>query len=343
MKSQTGKTLMYVIMLVVLAAAAAGAKIGYDAYSDAKERRARLMSEFSRLKEEAKKEQGVPRAEKLVEAGNVDAAISALEQQAGNADSSADVNSLLADLYVKRGKREDAIFQYGLALDKNPKDKSVLLKQAELLIAENRQLSACDSLKKAVELDPNDIETRFKLAELQYQNKLYNEAAGNYSMVVVLKGEEPAALQGLGHIMLYQNRPGDALSYYERAVAANSSLGESWYFIARLNLTMEKFDAAIPAIRKAIALSYPDRLLRLYLATALEYSGKVKEAIAEYKRFVAEYPGYPKAETIKLHVSQLEFWEEAPQSSSQNMAGSAHPWGDSIMPLPPGGGDSQGR
>lgn len=336
MKGQTGKFVVYLIVFVVLVAVVAGAKISYDSYIESKARRATLMSEFSRLKDEARKEQGVPRAEKLAEAGNLDAAIAALEEQSRNADSSAEINVMLADLYVKRGKRDDAIFQYGLAIEKNPKDKSVLIKQAELLISENRELTACDMLQKAVEIDPNDIDTRFKLAELQYKNKLYTDASSNYSMVIVLKGEEPAALQGLGHIMLYQNRPGDALSYYERAVAADTSLGESWYFIARINLSAEKFDTAIPALKKAIALSYPDRLLRLYLATALEYSGNVKDAITEYKRFVAEYPSYPKAETIKLHVSQLEFWEDAPRSQSENLAGNAHPWGDSLIPLNPG-------
>ena len=325
-----------VIALIAVVAAAAGAKYGYDSFTQSKRQRTELMSEFARLKQEARQEQGLPRAEKLLEGGNIDAAISALEERAGDATTSADVNAMLADLYIKRGRREDAIFQYKLAIDKNPKDKSVLLKQAELLAAENRGLSACDTLKKAVEIDPNDTDTRFKLAEMQYQNKLYNEAAANYSMIVVLKGEEPSSLQGLGHIMLYQNRPKEALGYYERAVSVDAGLGESWYFIARLNLALEKFDVAIPALRKAISLSYPDRLLRLYLATALEYSGNVKEAIAEYKRFVAEYPSYPKAETIKLHVSQLEFWEEAPRANYDNIGASPRPWGDSIIPFSQG-------
>jgi tetratricopeptide (TPR) repeat protein len=133
---------------------------------------------------------------------------------------------------------------------------------------------------------------------------------------------------------MLRNSLDDALGYYDRAVVVDPDLAEAWFFVAKINLFKEKYDPAIDAMKKAIALDYPEREMRLWLGAALENTGKIKEAISEYKMFVAENPNHPKTSTIKLHISDLEFWD-APDhfESHDRTGGDMKPWEDTITPL----------
>jgi tetratricopeptide (TPR) repeat protein len=331
MQKSTRQALVVIAVIAVIAVALVGAYAGYDTYNENSKKREELRREFAKLKEDAKTEMGAQRADKLVAAGNIDAAIELLEREIKEGKPAADMRIKLAELYEKGGKREDAILQYSIALQNEPQNRDALEKQTALLVDEGRIASACTNLETLLTLDPNDIDTRYRLANLQYQNKNYPSASENYSKILVLKGEDAIALQGLGHIMMLRNQPSEALGYYERTVAVDPSSAEAWFFIARISLYNEKFERAVEALRKAIALNYPERELRLWLAAALETLGRIPEAIPEYKRFIAENPGHPKVDTIKLHVSELEFWE-APEhfEAHQAMPDAPTPWGDTL-------------
>jgi len=335
MNSVIRKPFFWITLIVILVAALAGAGYGYIYLQKSNKQESNLRAQFAQLKENAERNRGMSHAEKLASSGNLDAAIKMLETELSNSDTpSVEARLKLAELYAKTGKREDAILQYSLAIELEPENKDALNKQTELLLAEGRKLSACDNLEALLTIDPNDIDTRYRLANMQYENKDYTKASENYSKILVLKGEDAIALQGLGHISLLRNSMGDALSYYERAVEVDPSLGEAWFFVAKINLSNEKYDPAIDAINKAIKLNYPERDLKLWLGAALENTGKIKEAISEYKIFVAENPNHPKTATVKLHISELEFWE-APEhyKSSDRSSGTMKPWEDTITPI----------
>jgi len=332
----------WVVAIVLLASIAVGARFGIDRVKETRERKDELRRQFAELKDRAGKERGLPRAVKLALDGNIDAAIEILEKETASTNVSTEARIELARMYVKRGRRQDAIYQYDLALDQDPRNKDILDEQTELLLKDGRIASVCENLKVLLTMDPNDIDIRFKLANLQYQEKEYSEAANNYGKVLVLKGEDATALQGLGHIHLYQNRTSDALGYYERAVAVDPGIAECWYFIARIYLFREDYESAVPALRKAVSLGYPDRDLLLFLGTALEYLGRIPEAIDTYKRFVAANPRHPKAEYIKMHISELEFWEEPSKFESRNIGTTPRPWGETIIPGVDQGSDGGG-
>ncbi|MEP0813358.1 MAG: tetratricopeptide repeat protein [bacterium] len=326
------KFLLAAVAIAFFAIAATVSAYFIKSYGESKKREEQLRREFAELKKSVENERGVARADRLAKEGNVDAAIAMLENGLTGSGTAPATHVALGDLYLKSGRREDAIREYEKALESDPNNAEVLKKQIDLLVEDERIGRACEKLEKLLAIDPNDTDTRLRLANFQFENRDYTLASENYSKVIALKGDDPVALQGLGHIALYQNNSNRAMDFYTRAVAVDPSLAESWYFLARIRFRNEEYADAAIAMRKALSLNYPDPELRLMLAYALEYDGKIQDAIKEFKRFLAENPEHPDAGTIQLHVSQLEFWEAPPHDESQNVPATVDIWGREVTP-----------
>ena len=323
-----GKALTVALLVMAGIGLVAGAVFGIRHFTNSNKRESDLRQPFMALKEAANTEKGAGRAAELANEGNVDAAIKMLSEKRDSEGLDAASEMLLANLYVKKGMSDEAISLYDSVIAKDPQNVEALNQSVELLLREERTGIACDRMKQMLSVSPNDLAVRMKLANCLYDRKEYAEASEHYGKILALKGEDPVALQGLGHIEFYRNHVDSALGYYERAVAVNPALAESWYFIARIKYFKEDYAGSIKAIAKAIALHYPDSELRLKLAYAYEYNGQEKEAISEFKRFINEHPDYQDIENVKHHLNQLEFWESPAKSESQNLGAGPDVWGD---------------
>ncbi len=104
-----------------------------------------------------------------------------------------DIYSKLGDLYQKLGLTNEAMTQYKIVA--NYYDKEGLAKECQGV------------LKKIVELDPNNLSNRVKLAESYYQGNLRKEADEEFGKVISTLRE--------------QGRTNDLITLYERMLATN--------------------------------------------------------------------------------------------------------------------------
>jgi hypothetical protein len=84
----------------------------------------------------------------------------------------------------------------------------------------------------------SSIESHLKTAEAAYHAGRFAEAGTLYSTVVNLDPKNVSALERLGAISLWNNRPNDAIDYLEEALIHTSGLQKFWPFNVQLNVRL---------------------------------------------------------------------------------------------------------
>jgi tetratricopeptide (TPR) repeat protein len=107
----------------------------------------------------------------------------------------------LGDLYRDLGDEEEAIFWYTEAL-KRTTDTTV----KETLA------------KKIVDLKPDDLEARFRLASYYYENYKYSAAIEQYNFILERAPQNIDALLGLGDCYVGKTEYDEALKYYKQVL-----------------------------------------------------------------------------------------------------------------------------
>jgi uncharacterized protein (TIGR02466 family) len=97
---------------------------------------------------------------------------------------------------------------------------------------------------------------------------------------------------------------------------------ESWRILAAANANVQRFDAAMHAIERALAFGPNSQQLRLERALILEADGRANEAREEFERLANDAPDSPQ---LLAHVVRaLRFAGEAAQAEARALAGLAH-------------------
>ena len=112
----------------------------------------------------------------------------------------------LGDLYRDLGDDEEAVFWYEEGL-KRTTDTTV--KEA--------------LAKKIVDLRPDDLEARFRLASYYYQNYKYSAAIEQYKFILERSPRDIDALLGLGDCYVGKTEYDEALKYYKQALTLATS------------------------------------------------------------------------------------------------------------------------
>lgn len=118
----------------------------------------------------AKKEKAIDRAQKFIQKGYLDKAIE--EYRAITAMDPADISVRLrlGELYVKSGRKEDAIKEYG--------------EVAKVNAQKGFYLKAIAVYKQIMKLDESNLDVHYKLADLYARQRLIVDAIGEYSHIL---------------------------------------------------------------------------------------------------------------------------------------------------------------
>ena len=102
-------------------------------------------------------------------------------------------------------------------------------------------------------------------------------------------------------------RSGDlsaALGLYERAIRSNPKSALAWYNYGDILLGLERFEEAVPALRKAVGLSPKTNLFHYDLGLALFHLERHDEASKEFAAIIASDPQLKRASS-DLHLSSM--------------------------------------
>ena len=152
------------------------------------------------------------------------------------------------------------------------------------------------------------------------------EAARLYRQVLATEGERFEALHNLGHVLVQQGRPGEAVGWFELALARNPDAAATHNMLASALRALGRHEDAIAHHRRALALrpAYPQAhhdLGRLLLGL-----GRLDEARAALEAAIALAPergGYYRSlsEVVRFspgdpHLAAMEALAQAPAAVS---------------------------
>jgi tetratricopeptide (TPR) repeat protein len=139
----------------------------------------------------------------------------------------------------------------------------------------------------------DEVSSRLEAARRAEREKDYAAASREYEAILRLQPGLSLVRQSLAITYHLQNRFEEAVGEFERALAANASLWGSHLFLGMDLYKMNRFEAAVPPLLKAIELNRErtEPEARYWLGVTYYALGKPADSIRELQRAAALKPG----------------------------------------------------
>ena len=158
---------------------------------------------------------------------------------------------------------------------------------------DHRYTEAIESLKVALDLDPDHLQANVALGDAWLLLGSVDEASPPYYRALKLRAEFPAALDGLARVAEAQGDDEKAIAFYGRAIASDKGYAPAYTHWGDLYLRTGKLDDAVKLLVEAISVR-PDFAAGLNrLAIAYGRLGFANEAVATIRKAIALEPKSP--------------------------------------------------
>jgi tetratricopeptide (TPR) repeat protein len=149
----------------------------------------------------------------------------------------------------------------------------------------NNHKVAAEDYRRALEIDPNLVVARLRLAEMLLEEKRAPEAVPHLELLYRRDPENPQVQARLGLCRFYQNRPQEARRLMEAAVVHLPKDPSLLVHLAKLDLDDGKAVAAEQRLRKVLQTDPTDTEALITLASALRLQDRISEADEALKDF----------------------------------------------------------
>ena len=161
----------------------------------------------------------------------------------------------LGELKLAIGQPEAAIWEFGLAVRRQPTLVSAYLGLGNALAVLGRNQEALDRYLQAIALRPNLPEGEFAAAFVLARMGKLKEAETRYRRALVQRPDFAAAWMNLGSLLREQGREHHAHAALQRSVELRPDLVSGWVNLAILERERRNPDKAETYLRKAFALN----------------------------------------------------------------------------------------
>ncbi|MCX5752593.1 MAG: tetratricopeptide repeat protein [Candidatus Krumholzibacteria bacterium] len=161
-------------------------------------------------------------------------------------------------------------------------------------------------LNYLLESGRTDPEIYFQLGVAYYEGENSDSALHCYAKAVALSPSLSKAYVNMGVIFDGQNRRGEALRMFEKAVEANPKDLLAHAHAAYALFDSGEYEAAETHLSKAFAIDSLDPQPHFYLAIFFWESGMFRESLVEWEKVVSCAPGSDLAEKARENITILQ-------------------------------------
>jgi tetratricopeptide (TPR) repeat protein len=169
-----------------------------------------------------------------------------------------------ADRLIERGiqfERENmldkAITEYKKALELEPDNLMVKIRLAKILSWENEFTEALRLLNEVLEEKPYQPEALFRKAQILSWQGNYRESIATYQLYLIKEGNDPDALLGIARVSFWAGENEKAIEYLNRALAAGADEAEVRIELGKVYLTMDRQEEARSEFKRVLEIN-PD-------------------------------------------------------------------------------------
>ena len=209
----------------------------------------------------------------------------------------APVYAALAEVYEAGGYVENAIPAMRLAIARDPKNEDYQIRYGLLLTDTKAPAAAIIRLEEALREFPRSSRLWLALGIAQLNSGKNDDARVSFARSLELDPRSVPALAYLGTTHAERGQYAEAVSFYERAIAADGRLAVPFYLAADTLLRQTEVDAprAEKYLARAVELDPSFAAARLALAKLHVRTERWAEAAEQFERVVQLEPGLAEA------------------------------------------------
>ena len=222
------------------------------------------------------------RGKALVNLGDFAAAASSLESYITSHSQSDDALYLLGYVRFRQDRPKDSLDLFARAAKlKGPQASDLKIAALDYVLL-NDYISAARYLERSLQLNPDDIEARYHLGRVRYQQNQFDAAIDAFQEVLRHNPQDVKAEENLGLCLEAKNQNNAAITAYRKAIELESdapSRSEQPYVdLGKLLTTLNRGEDAIPVLSQAVAIKPQSPIARYELGRAQLYAGHIDKA-----------------------------------------------------------------
>jgi len=228
----------------------------------------------------------------------------------------ADVQLKLAQALTAAGRTDEALRRYQDLIQRSPYNAQARLSYGDLLLAQGQKDKALEEFQNAlrfagdvetreqaarriVDLKPDDIATRFRLAGYLREQYKYDGAISQYEAILKLDPQNIDALIGLGDCYVPKTQYDRALDYYDQALALATTADKKVEIYGKIiSCEEQRVGPNKPLTQVGLEALWNRALLYKEL-------GRYQDAIADLQRIQNVDPNF-RAEEVAALLAELQ-------------------------------------
>jgi tetratricopeptide (TPR) repeat protein len=207
-----------------------------------------------------------------------------------------DVRVKLGNYYLMGGKDAASVSEAErLAkeiLGKNPNHIEGHILMGSVLFAQDKKNEAFAELNRAIEIDPQRVESYLSLARFHASTKDLAKAETTFQRAISVNNSSALAHYEYGKFLVQTNRADDAEKEFQVAVQVDPTNRDAHFVLASFYLVNKRYAKAEEAYKALAELDKDKPEGRAVLGDYYGATGRLDEAIAIYKEVVAKSPDY---------------------------------------------------
>jgi tetratricopeptide (TPR) repeat protein len=225
------------------------------------------------------------RGKSLVNLGRFGEAAASLQSYRGTHAHSDDAAYLLGFVMFRQNRPKDSLEIYTQAAKLKPPSADDLKIVALDYVLLGDVSDAARYLEMAVHMDPNNVEARYHLGRVHYQQNRFDQATADFQRVLQLDPRNAKAQDNLGLTLEAKNDAPSAMAAYRKAVeldgAAQTHSEHPYINLANSLLQAGKTEEALPLLKTAVQLNPKFSRTHYLLSKAYLTLGQSAEAQQE--------------------------------------------------------------
>ena len=193
---------------------------------------------------------------------------------------------------IQSGRNEVAVGILTKAIKLNGQISDLHNALAEALQRLNRLDEAIEHYRRAVSLDPANLDAWYNCGNLLLRRGRHGEALACYAPAMAIAPDFADAIHNHGNALFGLRRLAEALVSYDRALALKPDLAVAWRNRANLLLQLNRPEDALASFERALTIR-PDFAQALNdRGNALSNLGRYEEAARDFERLLAVEPDF---------------------------------------------------
>jgi tetratricopeptide (TPR) repeat protein len=230
------------------------------------------------------------RGKALVNLGEFTAAASSLESYLASHPRSDDALYLLGYVRFRQDHPKESLDAFARAARlKGPQASDLKIAALDYVLL-NDYISAARYLEQSLQMDPTDIEARYHLGRVRYQQNQFDAAIAAFKEVLGRNPQDVKAEENLGLCLEAKNQNEAAIAAYRKAIeldlSSPSRTEQPYLDLGKLLTTLNRAEEAIPVLSQAVAINPQSAPARYELGRAQFAAGHSEKACMQLEESV---------------------------------------------------------